>query len=161
MEEIIVINRVQCRKCGSTIVSEFDNDFKRCECGAIAIDGGREYLKRMGKEEYINDLSIKITNEDLKNISDLKGLIDELNDCDNYIQKLSIDYYRYKDEATDFSNNTYNKHKFTDSEIVVINTAPFPTNYDDRTQLFINLNAVKKIVIEIIMKKKKITKDTK
>ena len=33
------------------------NDFKRCSCGAVAIDGGYEYLKRIGNISDYEELS--------------------------------------------------------------------------------------------------------
>ena len=42
----ILHNRIQCRKCGDIIESESVHDFKFCKCGAVAVDGGHEYMKR-------------------------------------------------------------------------------------------------------------------
>lgn len=36
------------------------NDLKRCSCGAVAVDGGKEYLKRLGNEKDYEELSIKV-----------------------------------------------------------------------------------------------------
>lgn len=44
----IIRNSAKCRKCGDEIESRHRHDFVRCECGAIAVDGGREYLRRVG-----------------------------------------------------------------------------------------------------------------
>ena len=33
------------------------HDFKFCKCGAVAVDGGHEYLRRLGNEEDFEDLS--------------------------------------------------------------------------------------------------------
>lgn len=46
--EIIKRNAIRCRKCGEVIESESAHDFKFCACGACAVDGGREYLRRCG-----------------------------------------------------------------------------------------------------------------
>ena len=43
----IISNKVQCIHCGDILESKTINDFKRCSCGKIAIDGGKEYLKRI------------------------------------------------------------------------------------------------------------------
>ena len=37
--------------------------YKRCSCGVVAIDGGKDYLKRIGNEEDYEELSI------IKNVS--------------------------------------------------------------------------------------------
>jgi len=46
-----------CRKCGDIIESKHVHDFVRCKCGAIAVDGGKDYLRRIGNLEDIEDLS--------------------------------------------------------------------------------------------------------
>lgn len=40
------INRARCDACGDVITSEYRHDFKWCECGRLAIDGGSAYRKR-------------------------------------------------------------------------------------------------------------------
>lgn len=42
----ILHNRAKCLKCNDTIESTHRHDFKRCSCGNIAVDGGKDYLKR-------------------------------------------------------------------------------------------------------------------
>lgn len=54
----IILNRIQCNKCKDIITSEHVHDFKYCKCGKVAVDGGRDYLKRMGEREDWTDLSI-------------------------------------------------------------------------------------------------------
>lgn len=46
-KEEIISNKIKCKKCGNIIESRSTNDYKRCSCGAVAVDGGTEYLKRM------------------------------------------------------------------------------------------------------------------
>ena len=45
------------KKCGNIIESKTTNDLKRCSCGAVAVDGGKEYLKRIGNDEEYEELS--------------------------------------------------------------------------------------------------------
>ncbi len=40
--------RVKCRRCGDVIQSMHRHDFKWCECRAIAVDGGSDYLRTTG-----------------------------------------------------------------------------------------------------------------
>ena len=55
----IIRNAAQCNLCGDIIESKSVHDFKQCSCGAIFVDGGREYLRRGYKnEECITDLSV-------------------------------------------------------------------------------------------------------
>lgn len=53
----IIINKAKCKKCGDIIESKEINDFKRCTCGIIAVDGGHEYIKRVGNKNNIIELS--------------------------------------------------------------------------------------------------------
>lgn len=53
----IIINKAKCKKCGDIIESKEVNDFKRCTCGSIAVDGGLEYIKRVGNKEDVIELS--------------------------------------------------------------------------------------------------------
>ena len=53
----IILNKIRCKKCNDIIESKTINDFKKCKCGAVAIDGGKQYLKRLGKLEDIEELS--------------------------------------------------------------------------------------------------------
>ena len=53
----IVINKIKCINCGDILESKTPNDFKRCSCGKVAIDGGHDYLKRIGNDEDYIELS--------------------------------------------------------------------------------------------------------
>lgn len=41
-------NRARCRKCGDVIESKHQHDFVTCKCGAISVDGGDAYFRRVG-----------------------------------------------------------------------------------------------------------------
>ena len=56
-KEEIISNKIKCKKCGDIIESKSTDDYKRCSCGAVAVDGGKDYLKRIGKEEDYIELS--------------------------------------------------------------------------------------------------------
>ena len=56
-KEEIINNKIKCKKCGDIIESKSINDYKRCSCGAVAIDGGKDYLKRIGNEKDYEELS--------------------------------------------------------------------------------------------------------
>ena len=53
----ILVNKIQCNKCKDIIESKNVHDFKRCSCKSIAVDGGLEYLRRVGNLEDIIELS--------------------------------------------------------------------------------------------------------
>ena len=56
-KEEIINNKIKCKKCGDIIESKSTNDYKRSSCGAVAVDGGKDYLKRMGNEETYDAFS--------------------------------------------------------------------------------------------------------
>lgn len=47
----ILRNMIMCNKCHDVIESTHVHDFKLCKCGAIAVDGGKEYLRRLYDRE--------------------------------------------------------------------------------------------------------------
>ena len=55
----ITKNAIQCKLCGEVIESKHVHDFVQCKCGACAVDGGHNYLRRCFTEKdcYI-DLSV-------------------------------------------------------------------------------------------------------
>ena len=56
-KEKIISNKIKCKKWGDIIESKSTNDYKRCSCGVVAVDGGKDYLKRIGSEEDYEELS--------------------------------------------------------------------------------------------------------
>jgi len=59
MGQRIIRNAAKCLECGVTVESEHRHDFKSCDCGAIFVDGGKDYLRRGAKEfAKVEDLSI-------------------------------------------------------------------------------------------------------
>ena len=60
----IIHNRARCKRCGETIESTFRHDFVSCKCGAIAVDGGTDYLRRSGSFELFEELSELVDIED-------------------------------------------------------------------------------------------------
>lgn len=60
-EEKIITNSVRCHLCGEIIESRYRHDFVYCKCGNIAVDGGKEYLRRVGlgvANKTYDDLSV-------------------------------------------------------------------------------------------------------
>lgn len=54
----ILRNSAKCLKCGDEIESKSVHDFVSCKCGAISVDGGHEYLRRVGDSDAIEDSSM-------------------------------------------------------------------------------------------------------
>lgn len=46
----IIANRVECNKCGDLIESVNRHDLVWCSCGSTAVDGGKDYLRRVGDD---------------------------------------------------------------------------------------------------------------
>ncbi len=44
-------NRVRCKRCLDIIESHHRHDFRSCRCGAVAVDGGKDYHKRCFSNE--------------------------------------------------------------------------------------------------------------
>jgi hypothetical protein len=56
---MIIMNAIRCNLCGDEIESKHCHDFVQCKCGACAVDGGHEYLRRCFKEKgCYTDISI-------------------------------------------------------------------------------------------------------
>lgn len=63
----IIKNAIQCKLCGEVIESKHVHDFVQCKCGACAVDGGHEYLRRCFRDKdcYIDlSESIETSEED-------------------------------------------------------------------------------------------------
>lgn len=46
MSQRILTNSIRCKHCDDVIESKSRHDFVACGCGAVFVDGGREYLHR-------------------------------------------------------------------------------------------------------------------
>ena len=53
----VIVNKIRCKKCGDVIESTHRHDFKICKCGAVAVDGGHDYLRRSGDLDGYEELS--------------------------------------------------------------------------------------------------------
>lgn len=61
----IIRNSAKCLRCGDEIESKHRWDYVTCKCGNIAVDGGKDYLKRSAMHfDAYQDTSIK---EDTEN----------------------------------------------------------------------------------------------
>tara|TARA_R110000822_G_scaffold5031_13_gene21882 strand:+ start:7154 stop:7561 length:408 start_codon:yes stop_codon:yes gene_type:complete len=75
---MIVQNAANCLSCGDLIVSKHRHDFVTCTCGAISVDGGQEYLRRVGGFDtagsYAVDLSWSLPDKLYFDCADAVGL---------------------------------------------------------------------------------------
>ena len=58
MDKILIQNEAKCRKCGDIIFSANRHDYRVCSCGAIAVDGGMDYARRVGDGADIEERSM-------------------------------------------------------------------------------------------------------
>ena len=63
--ERLIKNRIRCNRCGDEIESTHTHDFKFCKCGAVAVDGGLDYIRREGNLDAYTELSEYETVEEL------------------------------------------------------------------------------------------------
>lgn len=60
---MIVQNAASCLTCGDLIYSAHRHHYAECSCGAIAVDGGQDYLRRVGDFSNAVDMSWSIPDE--------------------------------------------------------------------------------------------------
>lgn len=67
MPRRIIRNAAQCLRCGDVVESLDRQQLTECRCGAVAVDGGYEYLRRLGRREDRLELSVwaEASNEDI------------------------------------------------------------------------------------------------
>ena len=116
MKEEIISNKIKCKKCGNIIESRSTNDYKRCSCGAVAVDGGTEYLKRIGNENDYIELSVSKDNnrqlftQIIKKISNTltsKGISTSNHTVEKYITAYLESYLINKYERIDIKEKIY------------------------------------------------------
>lgn len=56
----ILLNQIECLKCGDKPYSRHRHDMKACKCEAVAVDGGMEYLRRVGNPDDYIERSIAV-----------------------------------------------------------------------------------------------------
>lgn len=61
----IISNSVQCLECGEGIWSAHRHDYVTCSCGKISVDGGMDYLKRVGNGKCL-DTSMTMDEKDVQ-----------------------------------------------------------------------------------------------
>ena len=55
---MIIENKIRCKHCEDVIVSAHRHDFKYCKCGKVGVDGGNDYLRRLGDEADYEEMSV-------------------------------------------------------------------------------------------------------
>ena len=74
----ITRNRAQCFKCFDIIESKHGWNMVHCKCGAIFIDGGKNYVRSGGDLDAINYLTEYGPNEPKQKIQDVEKPYDDV-----------------------------------------------------------------------------------
>ena len=61
----IIRNAIQCKHCGETLDSVNVHDYETCSCGACSVDGGHDYLRRVGNPDDFTDISTTVKEEEI------------------------------------------------------------------------------------------------
>lgn len=68
MKTIIKKNAIRCNVCGEEIESRYRHNYVICKCGACAVDGGHDYLRRSAiMPDSYTDLSVVVHVEENEN----------------------------------------------------------------------------------------------
>lgn len=133
----IITNKIKCRTCGDVIESVFTHDLKRCKCGAVEIDGGKEYLRRSANsiDDFI-ELSTVINADDEIQEKDMldTGVSKELLQKDikipKYLQqtlekqrRIEAEYEKTKDDKLSIAVSTVWEEVYVDINQALISDA--------------------------------------
>lgn len=74
MRRRVIINAIQCNRCGVIIESTYRHDFRTCGCGRVFVDGGHDYLRRgfTDSPEDYSELSVTAEDREEKTITSEK-----------------------------------------------------------------------------------------
>lgn len=61
---MILRNRARCTHCLQVVESKYRHDFRSCKCGAIHVDGGKDYIKR-GAMDLNDVIELSVNEADL------------------------------------------------------------------------------------------------
>jgi len=70
---------VSCLNCGDFIFSSHRHDFVTCTCGSISVDGGQEYLRRVGAIDACVDMSWSLPDDVYRDCADAVDKAKETN----------------------------------------------------------------------------------
>ena len=98
----IIKNAIRCKLCGDIIESTDRHQYVTCQCGACAVDGGHEYLRRSFKDkDCYTDLSITVPLNEYKIerlqslLNSTTTLVDTFYETLEDINAITYHYYDY------------------------------------------------------------------
>ena len=98
---MILSNQAECLQCGDTPWSAHRHDFRHCKCGAMAVDGGMSYLRRLGKSK---DMSLSVSDKDAEGLiaaftDDTRNDLGKLCNVARYLRdNMNINLHEEEDE---------------------------------------------------------------
>lgn len=99
--EKIIKNRAYCKLCGKEVESKSVHDLRSCKCGALSVDGGRDYCRRVGHPANYIDTSVVIETTDIpkfrvgQTVQTTDGARMKVQRIDNVY---GIDHYHFAEE---------------------------------------------------------------
>ena len=94
-EPFIIANRAICLDCDEIVMSKSRNDFVKCSCGSIAVDGGLDYIRRVGRRFTDENIYSDAPFETIRNYLYRNGTT-LLKDMSNSWLENVIEYYKGK-----------------------------------------------------------------
>lgn len=85
----ILVNKIRCKKCGDIIESKSVHDFKFCKCESVAVDGGHDYLRRLGELEDWEDMSVCETIDEEHGVLAIEDIIKT---CERVFEQYDVKY---------------------------------------------------------------------
>lgn len=115
-ETQIISNQVKCLKCCDTPFSKHRHDYQTCSCGSIAVDGGCDYLRRVGDMSAYEDQSLRVRKNFLNACLDRvntdqsfeQAILELILVMDSYysLDKCSPELYKSLKEQYEWAQNT-------------------------------------------------------
>ena len=132
----IITNKIKCRTCGDVIESFFTHDLKKCKCGAVEIDGGKEYLRRSANsiDDFIELSTVinddEIQEKDMLNTGVSKELLQKDIKIPKYLQqtlekqrRIEAEYEKTKDDKLSIAVSTVWEEVYVDINQALISDA--------------------------------------
>lgn len=94
----VLRSQLECKRCGQLIASLHRHDFRTCKCGAVSLDGGRDYMRIVGNREDWEPRSLVIdadvTQDDARRLIECLNAVRAADGCSE--DDPHSPYQRYK-----------------------------------------------------------------
>lgn len=72
--QAILRNTITCDACKDVIESHYRHDFVTCRCGAVSVDGGHDYLRRVGSDFVDNSVVFRNLAKDMQKMESTSAI---------------------------------------------------------------------------------------